>query len=201
MATPGPHIVILAGPNGAGKTTAAPALLRGALQVGQFVNADVIARGLSGFRPEEVALLAARIMLERINALADAGETFAFETTLASRSLVPWIADRLRGGYSVRLVFLWLVNEQIAIARVADRVRRGGHGVPAAVVSRRYCLGLRNFFDLYQPLVTSWRMYDNSKAERPRLIARGHGQRVTSLHDPLQWHQIQESTRHGQGDG
>jgi len=188
-----PHIVILAGPNGAGKTTAAPALLKGALRVERFVNADVIARGLSGFRPEEVALLASRIMLERINDLAGAGVSFAFETTLASRSLVPWIHARLESGYSVHLVYLWLASDKIAIARVADRVRRGGHRVPAAIVSRRFRLGLRNFFALYRPLVSAWRVFDNSSATPPRLVARGSGGRETTVRDPVQWKQIQES--------
>jgi predicted ABC-type ATPase len=125
MREPRPSVVILAGPNGAGKSTAAPALLQGALAVNEFVNADVIARGLSAFDPDAAALAAGRVMLTRLRELAAQRTSFAFETTLASRTFAPWLRDLAASGYDVHLFFLWLSSADLAIARVADRVRNG----------------------------------------------------------------------------
>lgn len=123
MAPTTPNLVVLAGPNGAGKSTAAPMLLRGTLGVTEFVNADVIAQGLSAFAPDRVALSAGRIMLRRLQELARQGVSFAFETTLASRSFAPWIRELAQTGYQFHLVFLWLPSADFAVQRVADRVR------------------------------------------------------------------------------
>ncbi len=191
MSRPGPpSIVVVAGPNGAGKTTAAPALLRDALGVTEFVNADAIAQGLSAFNPERVAITAARLMLARLDELASRRATFAFETTLASRTFYPWLADLVAGGYRFHLLFLWLPSPDFAVARVADRVRRGGHGVPEAVVRRRYEAGLRNFFMLYQSLATSWRMYDNSRVSAPRLLAVGGRGTATEIAGEPTWAEL-----------
>jgi predicted ABC-type ATPase len=168
-----PSIVVVAGPNGAGKSTLAPFLLRDALAVLEFVNADQIAGGLSVFHPESVALAAGRLMKARLAELARQRVSFGFETTLASRSFAPWLRARIADGYTVRLVFLWLASPEIALARVAGRVARGGHWVPDEVVRRRYAAGLRNFFGLYQPIATSWWVYDASGVGPPRLMARG----------------------------
>ena len=157
-----PNLIVIAGPNGAGKSTAAPALLRGALGVTEFVNADVIAQGLSAFDPDRAALAAGRIMLRRLQDLARQGVNFAFETTLASRSFAPWIQELSRARYQFHLVFLWLPSANFAVQRVANRVRLGGHGVPEATIRRRYRAGLYNFFRLYQPLATTWSVFDNS---------------------------------------
>src|SRR5579884_3038495 len=184
-----PAIVVVAGPNGAGKSTAAPFLLRDALEVREYVNADAIAQGLSAFNPEAVALQAGRLMLERLNDLAEQRVSFGFETTLASRSFVPWLEQRLRDGYAVHLIFLWLASPEMALARVARRVALGGHGVPEDVVRRRYAAGLRNFFGLYRQLLSSWRIYDSSDLPSPRLIAIG-GPGGTSTADPLLWSKI-----------
>jgi len=146
MAYSTPNLVVLAGPNGAGKSTAAPALLQGTLGVTEFVNADVIAQGLSAFDPDRVALAAGRIMLRRLQELARQGVSFAFETTLASRSFAPWIRELARTGYLFHLVFLWLPSADFAVQRVANRVRLGGHDVPEMTIRRRYHLGLYNFF-------------------------------------------------------
>lgn len=142
------HVVVVAGPNGAGKSTAAPALLNDALAVKEFVNADAIAAGLSAFRPESVAIAAGRIMLERMRSLASAGDNFAFETTLASRSFAPWLKTLRSSGYRVHLLFLWLRAPELAIQRVAERVRLGGHDIPEAVIRRRYTAGLKIFLAL-----------------------------------------------------
>ncbi len=157
-----PHVLIIAGPNGAGKTTAAPALLNEALQISHFVNADTIAAGLSGFAPEKVAVQAGRAMLKRMHYLAQGQENFAFETTLASRTFAPWIIDLKKNGYFFHLTFLFLEGPDLAVSRVAERVKLGGHFVPEDTIRRRYQGGLKNFFRLYMPIANSWQMYDNS---------------------------------------
>jgi len=187
-----PHVVQIYGPNGAGKSTLAPRLLTGALRVTEFVNADVVARGLSAFQPEEVSLAAGRIMLVRLRDLARQRVSFAFETTLASRSFAPWLSRLIESGYSFHLLFLWLPDEDLAVSRVADRVRHGGHSVAEDVVRRRYHAGLRNFFTLYQPLAATWRLYDNSLARGPRLIASGHGRLRRRVVDRQAWEKIRK---------
>ena len=149
-----PTVIVLAGPNGAGKTTAAPRLLRDTLGVVEFVNADVIAQGLAGFDPDSAALEAGKIMFERIRSLADQRRSFAFETTLASRSLAPWIGRLVEAGYRFRLIFLWLLSPDMAVERVRDRARLGGHKIPANTIRRRYERGLKTSFpftDQWQP--------------------------------------------------
>ena len=133
-----PSVVVLGGPNGSGKSTSAPRLLRESLKVEHFVNADALAQGLSAFRPEEVALDAGRIMLRRLDELGDQRKTFAFESTLASQVLARRLERLKQHGYLVRLVYLWLPRVELALARVAERVRAGGHDVPAAAVRRRF---------------------------------------------------------------
>ena len=133
-----PHMIIIAGPNGAGKTTTAPALLQDALQVDDFVNADVIAQGLCAFQPEKEAIRAGRIMLKRIHSLAEKRADFAFETTLASRSFAHWMPELKRQGYQLHLFFLWLDHPDLAVSRVKERVRLGGHQVPENTIRRRY---------------------------------------------------------------
>jgi predicted ABC-type ATPase len=188
-----PYVVVVAGPNGAGKSTTARHLLRDTLEVSEFVNADDIAAGLSVFRPETVAVSAGRIMLARMRQLAAARADFAFETTLASRSLAPWLAELKRGGYRVHILFLWLRSADVAVSRVAERVRYGGHGVPEAVVRRRYASGLVNFFRLYCPLADSWQLFDNSETGAFRQVAAGRGGAVRVLGDHEIWRQLKES--------
>lgn len=189
--------MILAGPNGAGKSTTALHLLKGVLGVAEFVNADTIAQGLSAFAPEEAALLASRIMLERARSLAERRVNFAFETTLASRSLAAWIRKLCdEAGYRVHLVFLWLSDAETAVARVRERVRAGGHDVPEETIRRRYGRGLQNFFGLYQPLVTTWRVYDNSRAAGPRLVASGGGRLQVRVRDATTWARVLEAAKH-----
>jgi predicted ABC-type ATPase len=195
MALHRPLVIVIAGPNGAGKSTTAPSLLRDALQVSEFVNADAIAGGLSAFRPESVAIPAGRAMLERMQHLAEAEANFAFETTLASRSFAPWLARLKRRGYHVHVLFLWLESADLAVDRVAARVRLGGHDVPEETVRRRYERGLRNFFQLYLPLLDSWQMFDNSRAGRPRLLASGRENQVQEVANTALWQEISEAYR------
>jgi predicted ABC-type ATPase len=195
MAGSRPLVIVIAGPNGAGKSTTAPSLLRDTLQVSEFVNADTIAGGLSAFRPDSVAIAAGRAMLERIRQLAKVQADFAFETTLASRSFAPWLARLRRNGYHVHVLFLWLESEDLAVNRVAARVRLGGHDVPEGTVRRRYKRGLRNLFDLYMPLADSWQVFDNSRAGRPQLVASNHRGSEEQIANAPIWQRITEVYR------
>ncbi|MBI3098799.1 MAG: AAA family ATPase [Planctomycetes bacterium] len=196
---PRPAVVVLAGPNGAGKSTMGPELLKGTLGVTEFVNADVIARGLSAFDPERAAIPAGRVMLSRLRELARHRVSFAFETTLASRSFAPWLERLIRAGYKCRLVYLWLPSADFAVARVRDRVRMGGHEVPEEIVRRRYTAGLRNFFDLYRALAASWVVYDNS-GPFPLRVASGRGSTATSVSLTQTWDRILKGGGHGPQD-
>jgi predicted ABC-type ATPase len=191
MAESSPNVVVLAGPNGAGKSTSAPSILRDALGVNEFVNADVIARGLSGFEPERAAMAAGRIMLARLRELARQRSSFAFETTLASRSFAPWLAELVRNGYRFHLVFLSLPDPDMAVARVAARVREGGHAVLEETIRRRYEAGLRNFFGLYQPMATTWNFCDNSRAPMTKLMAAGESHLERVVVDQPSWDRFQ----------
>jgi len=195
-----PNVVVIAGPNGAGKSTVAPALPGEYLAIGEFVNADVIARGLSGFDPERAAIQAGRVMLARLRELAVQRADFASETTLASRAFAPWIAELRSTGYSFQLLYVWVPDPALSVARVAERVSAGGHHVPSDVVRRRYYAGLRNFFALYQPLADLWRMYDNSRAGRARLVATGAGATVSRVHVPVTWDLIRRMADDDSGD-
>ena len=188
-----PNLVVIAGPNGAGKSTAAPLLIGKRLGIAEFVNADVIAAGLSAFSPESVAIEAGRIMLRRLDDLAASGANFAFETTLASRSFAPWIA-RLRAerGYRFHLFYLWLQDPEHNVRRVAERVRLGGHSVPADVIRRRHARGLGNFLSLYRPIADSWAVYDNAP-QVARLIASRELGGVETIHDPELWTMMEKA--------
>jgi predicted ABC-type ATPase len=188
-----PHVIVVAGPNGAGKSTTAPALLKESLDVAEFVNADTIAAGLSAFRPESVAVAAGRIMLARMRELAARRENFAFETTLASRSLVRWLTQLQRERYDVHLLFLWLRSAELAVNRVMERVRQGGHDIPPEVVRRRYRAGLENLFKLYIPLADRWQVFDNSDLGEPTEVASGKGSAVHMVNDVDAWRVIKES--------
>jgi predicted ABC-type ATPase len=187
MSEKNPHVIVIAGPNGAGKSTTAPMLLKGTLGVTEFVNADVIAQGLSAFQPERAAFHAGRVMLERLHYLAKERVDFAFETTLASRSFAPWIAKLKQSGYTFHLVFLWLPSADYAVARVAERVRMGGHDVPEETIRRRYNKGIENFFQLYRSMADTWRMYDNSEPSWPRIVADGRNDTNETIYDPKTW--------------
>lgn len=154
--------MIIAGPNGAGKTTFAREFLPREANCPIFVNADLIAAGLAPFAPETEALRAGRLMLDELARHGAAKNSFAFETTLAGRGYLRLIREWRAAGYLVTLLFLRLGSPEEAIARVAERVRQGGHAIPESVIRRRYAAGLSNFFALYAPLVDAWVLYDNS---------------------------------------
>jgi len=187
-----PIVVILAGPNGAGKTTAAPRLLRDALAVEEYVSADGIAAGLSAFRPGSVALEAAKAMLARLDELEAARLSFGFETTLASIGPARRMVRLRQKGYRVHLAFLSLPSSELAIARVAGRVRDGGHHVPADIVRWRFAAGLRNFRDRYRVVTDAWQLYDNAAGAEPHLIARSTPEGSEQIFDQAAWDHLME---------
>ena len=189
-----PLVVIVAGPNGAGKSTLAPALLSEILEVKDYVNADTIAQGLSAFAPELQAFRAGRIMLGQIKRFALERRSFAFESTLATRSYAPWLGGLVSDGFSVRLVFLSLPSPEVAIARIDSRVRAGGHAVPSNVVRRRFRRGLRNLLTLYSPIAAEWSVLDNSGPDGPELIASGSAAITMRIASEPKWNNLQEKS-------
>ncbi|TCP15042.1 AAA family ATPase [Simplicispira metamorpha] len=162
-------VIIIAGPNGAGKTTFAREFLPNEAGCPQFLNADLIAAGLAPFAPESAALPAARLMLAELERHFQTGQSFAFETTLSGRAYLRHIARWRAAGYRVELIFLRLASAQEALARVAQRVKQGGHHIPEAVIRRRFAAGLDNLSRHYAPAVDAWALYDNS-GEEPILL-------------------------------
>ena len=163
-------ILIIAGPNGAGKTRFATEFLPNEADCPTYINADLIAAGLSPFRPHVAALGAGRLMLKMMHDYVRRGESFAFETTLSGRSYAGSIPLWKEKGYRISLVFLWLPTPEVAIARVRQRVLEGGHDVPETVIRRRFHAGWRNFESVYRDVVDYWVLYD-STGEAPILLA------------------------------
>lgn len=157
------NLYIISGCNGAGKTTASYTVLPEILDCREFVNADEIARGLSPFNSESIAIEAGRLMLKRIEELLEKEETFSIETTLATKSYINLVRRAQAKGYSVKVLFFWLNSPELALQRVAERVAKGGHNIPELVIRRRYVAGIRNFFRLFMSEVDYWDIYDNSR--------------------------------------
>ncbi len=185
-----PTIYILAGPNGAGKTTFAHSFLPKFAHCREFLNADMIAAGLAPFAPETQAVRASELMRKRIDELVAARVTFSFETTFAARSYRASIVEWRRMGYRVAMYFLWLPTAEMAINRVAKRVREGGHNIPESVIRRRYARGLNNLFSLYIPVVSTVCVYDGASFPPvPIVEIEGENEQVFDYH---RW----ESVRH-----
>ena len=165
------QIYIIAGPNGAGKTTFAKKFLPLYVKCNNFVNADLIASGLSPFSPASAAIKAGKLLLSEIHSFAEEKADFAFETTLSGRTHLKFLEEQKNSGYSVHIFFLWLPAVNLAVSRVKERVERGGHYVSTVDVKRRFHRSTRNFFNLYMPLADSWYLFENS-AYLPRLIAK-----------------------------
>ena len=195
MSDTNPQIIVIAGPNGAGKTSLAPFLLQDRYGEFPFVNADAIASGLSAFEPESVAIEAGRVMLNRLHELSERRDNFAFESTLAARSYAPWLSRLRQQGYEVHLLFVWLRSVDLAIERVAERVRRGGHHIPSQELRRRYQRGIINLFDLYMPVADTWAVYDNSEQNQPSLVATGGAKSAPRIPRPDLWQVLLESRR------
>ena len=180
-----PNLYIIAGCNGAGKTTASFNVLPQILNCREFVNADEIAKGLSPFCPESVAIQAGKLMLERIETLLADNVSFAIETTLATRSYKNLVLKAQEKGYNVSLLFFWLESPEVACQRVKKRVSEGGHDIPIDTIHRRYWLGLENLFRIFIPIVDEWSLYDNNF--QPNLIADSEG-----IHDNSLFNQIKK---------
>lgn len=187
-----PVVIVLGGINGAGKTTSSRSLLANTLKVRTFVNADVIAQGLSGFDPDAAALRAGRIMLEQLNELASERANFAFETTLSGRAYAELLRQIRHSGYEVHLFYFWLDSVDTAIARVAARVSKGGHDIPETTIRRRYRRSIKNLFELYIPTSDVWRVYDNSTAASTILVAEGELGFKDTVHVAETWTQMKE---------
>ena len=169
------QLYIIAGCNGAGKTTASFTILPEILGCKEFINADEIAKGLSPFQPESVAMQAGRIMLARMDELLQKGETFAFETTLATKSYKQKIEWAQANGYEVTLLFFWLDSPNMAKKRVAQRVAEGGHSIPSQTIERRYHNGIANLFAIYIDMVDICYIFDNSEGERTPIAKKYKG--------------------------
>ena len=172
-------ILIIAGPNGAGKTTFCRDFLPHEAECLTFINADLIAAGLSPFQPENESIKAGKLMLEAMEHHTEKKESFAFETTLSGISYVQKIIEWKKLGYKIKLFFLKLPNVEMAIARVAERVKQGGHNIPEDVIRRRYENGYKNFITVYKPIVDEWVLFDNSH-QKPIMIDYGeHNEKST----------------------
>ncbi|MGH7664166.1 MAG: AAA family ATPase [Gemmatimonadaceae bacterium] len=182
-----PQVVVLAGPNGAGKSTAAVELLGDMLHVSSFVNADQIARGLSGFAPERAAVSAGRIMLERMGSLLMARSDFAFETTLSGRSVRTLLGRCTAAGYEIHVLYLWLAGPELAVQRVRARVAKGGHDIPEVDIRRRFTRGLLHFVDIDRQTVTSWRVLDANAPHGNALVAYGRAGGAPVVLDDNGW--------------
>lgn len=165
------NLYIISGCNGAGKTTASYTVLPEILDCKEFVNADEIARGLSPFNPEGMAIEAGRLMLQRIEDLLSKNSTFAIETTLATKSYINLVRRAQAKGYRVSVVFFWLRTPELAIQRVAERVEHGGHNIPEDIIKRRYVAGISNLFQLFMKEVDFWAIYDNSEQQRQKVAS------------------------------
>ena len=185
------RLYIIAGCNGAGKTTASYTVLPEILNCREFVNADEIAHGLSPFNPGNVAIEAGRLMLQRIEELLGRNETFAIESTLATKSYVNLVHRAQAQGYQVTLLFFWLHSPDLAIQRVAERVSKGGHSIPEDIIRRRYYSGISNLFNLYASEVDYWAIFDNSDSPRT-LVAKGGLDKVTSVQNEELYNKIQK---------
>ena len=173
-----PDLYIIAGPNGAGKTTFAKEFLPHYAKCENFVNADLIAQGLSPFSPAAAGIKAGRLLLKQIHEFAERRADFAFETTLAGKTYIQLLRKLRQQGYVIHLFFLWIPSVELALVRIKDRVAQGGHNVPTADVRRRFGRSVQNFWQVYRPLFNSWTLFNTSTAP-PALIAKEEGGKLT----------------------
>jgi predicted ABC-type ATPase len=188
-----PNLFIIAGPNGAGKTTYVKRFLRQEMQCREFVNADLIAAGLSPFAPERAAFEAGRIMLKRLRDLFTRRDDFSFETTLTGYGYMPMLREMKEAGYRIRLDYLWFPHLEVTRARVKQRVTKGGHNIPDDVQVRRFGKGLRFLLEHYRPLLHDWRIYDNT-GQNPHLVVAERDGRLR-VHDASRLVMIEALTK------
>ena len=173
-----PNVYVIAGPNGAGKTTFAKEFLPYYAKCKNFVNADLIAQGLSPFSPAAAGIKAGRLLLKQIHEFANRRADFAFETTLAGKTYLLLLRRLRQQGYAIHLFFLWIPSVQLALVRIKERVAKGGHDVPVIDVRRRFGRSIRNFLRVYRPLLDSWMVFNTSVAP-PALIVKEDGAKLT----------------------
>ena len=178
------NVYIIAGSNGSGKTTFAKTFLPEYAKCDHFVNADLIAQGLSPFSPRQAALKAGKLVLEQIKQFTDAGTDFGFETTLSGVTYLKYFQRLKQEGYIIHIFFLWIPGFELAIGRIKDRVEQGGHSVPSEDVKRRFERSLENFLKEYRPLADQWMLFDNSQTT-PQLIARKQNANIDVLNSNL----------------
>ncbi len=186
-------VYLIAGPNGSGKTTFAREFLPNYADCTNFINADLIAQGLSPFSPSVAAMKAGRLVLQEIHNLADKGVNFAFETTLSGKTYLPLLKSLKKKGYHLHLFFLWIPSTSLALARIKNRVAEGGHDVPATDVRRRFRRSAENFFKSYAPLLDSWMLFDNS-GEKPQLVAEKTDDKLSIKEGALYNHVLKRNT-------
>jgi predicted ABC-type ATPase len=165
-----PTLYIIAGPNGVGKTTFADHYLPDEAKQLEFVNADLIARGLSPYDPDSAAIEAGKIVLRRVRELISRRIGFTWETTMSGRTAVNWLRQAREAGFALKAYFLWVRNPETTIYRVRQRVVEGGHDIPEEVSRRRFFKTIQNFFNVYRPLMTGWKLLQN-EPPGPRLLA------------------------------
>jgi predicted ABC-type ATPase len=181
------NVYIIAGPNGSGKTTFAVKFLPDYALCPNFVNADLIAQGISPFSPRTAAVKAGKLVLEQIHQFAGAGVDFAFETTLAGKLYVNLFRTLKAKGYKIHVFFLWLPDADLAVSRIKSRVAQGGHDVPVGDILRRFDRSISNFFRLYQPVIDSWMLFDNA-GPVPVLIAERKNGKIAIIDKSLYNH-------------
>lgn len=165
-----PTIYVIAGPNGVGKTTFADRYLPNTIKELEFVNADLIARGLAPYAPESASIEAGRVALQRIRHLIAAGQSFTWETTMSGRSAVGWLSAAKKNGYTIKGYFLWVADVEMTLRRIRKRVVEGGHAIEPEVSRRRFFKTIQYFFSIYRPVFDSWRLFENDEVS-PRLLA------------------------------
>jgi predicted ABC-type ATPase len=185
-----PNVYIISGANGSGKTTTAKQILPYFLNVYEYLNADEIAAGLSPFRPESVAIQAGKLMLKRLNYFVEHQTDFAFETTLSGLNYLRFLKKCQIHSYQINLIYFWLHNPDLAIARVRQRVASGGHNIPEETIIRRYYRGQRNLIQSYLALCQTWIIYDNSTFPS-QLVATYNPEQQITLYQAEIWEQIQ----------
>jgi predicted ABC-type ATPase len=174
------NVYIIAGANGSGKTTFAKTFLPEYAQCPNFINADLIAQGLAPFDQRSAALKAGKLVLAQIDEFSHRGIDFAFETTLSGKAYEILLKELKHKGYKISLFFLWIPNSEMAIGRIKDRVRDGGHFVPDIDVRRRFNRGLDNFFKIYEPILDAWMLFDNSRQEPVLIAKRNNGNKIVA---------------------
>ena len=182
------NVYLIAGPNGAGKTTFARMFLPTYAKCPNFINADLIAQGLSPFSPEIASIKAGRLVLEQISKFTHENVDFGFETTLSGKTYMNLLKELKKQGYKVNLFFLWIPGSELALARIKNRVAEGGHNIPSQDVYRRFSRSIFNFFHYYMPLLDSWMLFDNSGSV-PKLIAE-YKNNKTNISDKTLYGQI-----------